>query len=165
MSIQRYFETLGLDQKVTVQKAKESYINLVRIWHPDQFSNDTVFKARAEEKLKEINVAYSEVRSYLSRQNALGPSLRSNIKKISLILLTCRDIASKMGVYFYGLMQKSFRRAYAVDTKLKNASYRSSTFADTVHDSGRNRQNHQTNFQNVLEDVIREKSRPDQFGL
>ncbi len=103
MSVQRYFKTLGLNQNVTAREAKDAYINLVRIWHPDQFSCDPVFKARAEEKLKEINVAYSEVRSFLSRQNKSYRFLGSHIQKISLTLSTCGDIVSQTGIYFFGI--------------------------------------------------------------
>ena len=115
MSIQRYFETLGLDQKVTVQKAKESYINLVRIWHPDQFSNDTVFKARAEEKLKEINAAYSEVISFLSLQEKPFPWFNCGVQKLYLTLSACGDIGWRMGTNFFEMLRKLYVHAFSDD--------------------------------------------------
>lgn len=165
MSVQRYFKTLGLDQKVTAREAKDAYINLVRIWHPDQFSYDPVFKARAEEKLKEINVAYSEVRSYLSRQNKPYRLLSSNIKTISLTLTACGEIVSQTGIYFFAWIQKFFRCAYSGDTILKSETPGSATFINPIHSSSRYRQNQQSNFQNVLDDVIREKAQTGDFGL
>ena len=165
MSVQRYFKTLGLDQRTTARNAKDAYINLVRIWHPDQFSNDPEFKARAEERLKEINVAYSEVNSFLARQNKSYRLFGSNIKKLSLTLSTCGNIVSKTGFYFFTWIHQFFRCTYSQDTILKSESQGSRAFNNPAHNSSRHRQNQQNNFQNVLDDVIREKTRTGDFGL
>lgn len=45
---------------------KEQYRFLVQAWHPDKFPNP-VQKLKAEEKLKEINVAYEILRNPVKR--------------------------------------------------------------------------------------------------
>jgi curved DNA-binding protein CbpA len=165
MSVQTYFKTLGLSQKVTTRKAKEAYINLVRIWHPDQFSNDPEFRARAEDKLKEINVAYSEVRFFLARQNKSYRLLNPNIKKISLTLSTCGDIVTKTSIDIFTWIHRFFRCAYSGDTILKSESPGSGAFKNPVLNSSRHRHNQPSHFQNVLDDVIREKTQTGNFGL
>ena len=33
----------------------------MKVWHPDRFGNDPKLRARADEKLKEINEAYEKL--------------------------------------------------------------------------------------------------------
>ena len=66
MEIHQCLKILELDEEATLDEAKESYKDLVNIWHPDRFSNNTRLKQKAEDKLKEINIAYEIVVSFLS---------------------------------------------------------------------------------------------------
>ena len=50
---------IGLDADPAA--IRESYVQLVKIWHPDRFFGDTKLLLRAEEKLKQINLAYEAV--------------------------------------------------------------------------------------------------------
>ena len=68
MDIQRYFEILELDSKVSSDEAKQAYRDLVNVWHPDRFPGNPRLKQKAEEKLKEINEAYERVLSFLSSE-------------------------------------------------------------------------------------------------
>jgi len=51
-------EVLGLDDGATAATIKEAYRDLVKVWHPDRFGSDARLREKAEEKLKEINLAY-----------------------------------------------------------------------------------------------------------
>ncbi|UCG11415.1 MAG: tetratricopeptide repeat protein [Deltaproteobacteria bacterium] len=66
MSIQRYFEVFNLDSSASLSELKKAYRDLVHLWHPDCYPDSTPeVRLRAEEKLKEINLAYAELQSYL----------------------------------------------------------------------------------------------------
>ncbi|MEI6860917.1 MAG: J domain-containing protein [Verrucomicrobiota bacterium] len=40
---------------------KRAYRDLVKVWHPDRFADDPRLQGRAQEKLKQINLAYGIV--------------------------------------------------------------------------------------------------------
>ena len=73
MDIKRCYEILELDPDASPDEAKQSYKDLVNIWHPDRVSNNPRLKQKAEEKLKEVNLAYEEVEAFLSSKQNLGP--------------------------------------------------------------------------------------------
>jgi hypothetical protein len=66
MDIERCFEILELDGNASAEDAKQAYKDIVNIWHPDRFSHNPRLKQKAEAKLKQINVAYEMVESFLS---------------------------------------------------------------------------------------------------
>jgi curved DNA-binding protein CbpA len=54
---------LGLGPGATSVEAKEAYRDLVKVWHPDRFGSDPRLRGKAEEKLKQLNDAYSILQS------------------------------------------------------------------------------------------------------
>ena len=70
MDIQRCFKILELDRDASPDEAKQAYKDIVNVWHPDRFSNNPRLKQKAEEKLKEVNIAYEMVKSFLSSNDA-----------------------------------------------------------------------------------------------
>jgi DnaJ domain len=60
--------TLDLEPGATMVDAKRSYRELVKVWHPDRFGHDTALLNRAQEKLKQINLAYELLEHLLSNQ-------------------------------------------------------------------------------------------------
>ncbi len=54
---------LGLKTNATQEEIKKAYRKLVKIWHPDRFT-ETQQKLEAEVKLKQINEAYEALSSY-----------------------------------------------------------------------------------------------------
>jgi len=73
MEIQKCYETLELTSHATLEEVRQSYKDLVNIWHPDRIPDNPRLKKKAEEKLKEINAAYGELTSFLS-SNQSTPS-------------------------------------------------------------------------------------------
>jgi DnaJ-class molecular chaperone len=65
MEIKKCFEILEIDADVSVDEAKQAYKDIVNVWHPDRFSHNSRLKEKAENKLKEVNVAYETVISFL----------------------------------------------------------------------------------------------------
>lgn len=55
--------TLGLERGASPIEIRETYRDLVKVWHPDRFSNDGKLRSRAEEKLKEVNAAFQRLHS------------------------------------------------------------------------------------------------------
>ncbi|QSJ17508.1 J domain-containing protein [Nostoc sp. UHCC 0702] len=62
LDINHAYEILGLAPGASSAQVKQAYRKLVKIWHPDRFS-DQKQKQKAEEKIKIINVAYNKLRS------------------------------------------------------------------------------------------------------
>ncbi|HEV8342981.1 MAG TPA: J domain-containing protein [Candidatus Binatia bacterium] len=63
--IERYYEILGLKPGASQEKLKEAFRDLVKVWHPDRFSHDPKLQKKAQEKLKEINLAYQRLESFV----------------------------------------------------------------------------------------------------
>ncbi len=68
MDIDKYYEILEVNKSASPEQVRQAYKDLVNIWHPDRVSNNDRLKQKAEDKLKEINIAYEKVNSYLSSQ-------------------------------------------------------------------------------------------------
>jgi len=73
MKLKKCFEILELDPNASGDEAKQAYKDIVNVWHPDRFSHNSRLKEKAEEKLKEINVAYDTVNSFLSSKKEIRP--------------------------------------------------------------------------------------------
>jgi curved DNA-binding protein CbpA len=71
MDIKRCFEILELDRAASPDEVNQAYKDIVNVWHPDRFSNNPRLNHKAGEKLKEINIAYETLKSYLSSKQAL----------------------------------------------------------------------------------------------
>lgn len=69
MDIQKSFQILELDPSASIDDAKQAYKIQVKFYHPDRFVEDPEQKQKAEEKLKEVNLAYEQVKSFLSNPN------------------------------------------------------------------------------------------------
>lgn len=55
----KYYKILGIQPGASLDEIKEAYRDLAKVWHPDRFSHDLRLQQKAQEKLKEINEAYS----------------------------------------------------------------------------------------------------------
>jgi hypothetical protein len=66
--IQQALRILGLGVNATGPEIKQTYRDLAKIWHPDRFPNDPSLRLKAQDKLKEINGAYSILRDYRPRK-------------------------------------------------------------------------------------------------
>ncbi len=66
MNIRRSFELLEIGMNATEDEAKQAYKDLVSVWHPDRFSHNPRLKKKAEEKIKEANLAFETVKDFFS---------------------------------------------------------------------------------------------------
>src|SRR5208337_3621787 len=70
--------TLGLERGASRNEIRDTYRDLVKVWHPDRFSYDGKLRSRAEEKLKEVNAAFQYLNS---SGDATSPRAASATKK------------------------------------------------------------------------------------
>lgn len=57
-TLREYYTILGLKPGASAQEIKQAYRQLAKQWHPDNFPRDPIQRQQAEEKIKQINVAY-----------------------------------------------------------------------------------------------------------
>jgi hypothetical protein len=72
IELESAFEILGLRSDATPDQVRESYKDLVKVWHPDRFAHDPALRRKAQERLKQINEAYEVLRSYLGEKEGRG---------------------------------------------------------------------------------------------
>ena len=83
MDIEKCFEILELDRSASPDEIKQAYKDTVNVWHPDRFSSNPRLQQKAEEKLKEVNIAYDTLKSYLSSEQQREPKQKkaeANVK-------------------------------------------------------------------------------------
>lgn len=66
--------TLGLREGASWNEIRDTYRDLVKVWHPDRFSHDGKLRSKAEEKLKEVNAAFQRLDSSAERPTARAAS-------------------------------------------------------------------------------------------
>jgi len=64
--IDKDYQVLGLKPGASREEIDEAYKDLVNVWHPDRFMDNPRLQEKANEKLKEINIAYKELKEYLA---------------------------------------------------------------------------------------------------
>ncbi len=62
-NLERYYKTLHLAPGASFDEVKRAYRALVKVWHPDRFSQTPHLQQQALEKIQAINRAYAKIRS------------------------------------------------------------------------------------------------------
>jgi DnaJ-class molecular chaperone len=68
MTVQRSFEVLELSDNATLDDARQAYRDIANVWHPDRFNGNPRLRWKAEQKLKEINLAYETAKAFLQEK-------------------------------------------------------------------------------------------------
>ena len=66
--IKQCYRALDLEPGATPAEVKAAWRELVKVWHPDRFPNDTRLKAKGAAKLRDINRAYEILEAHLKPQ-------------------------------------------------------------------------------------------------
>lgn len=59
----KYYELLGVAPGASMQELKAAHRDLAKVWHPDRFAHDPHLQQKAQEKLKEINEAFDQLKA------------------------------------------------------------------------------------------------------
>lgn len=69
MDINHFYDILEIGAEATESEIKLAYRDLINVWHPDRFSGNPRLREKAEEKLREYNLAYEKVLAHLSSED------------------------------------------------------------------------------------------------
>ena len=78
MDLKECLEILELENATSQKQLKAAYRNLVRVWHPDRYASDSPHRNKAEEKLRDINIAYEKLTEFLTSKNQTNKLTRLN---------------------------------------------------------------------------------------
>lgn len=68
MPMKEYYRILGLSESADMAELNERYRNKIKLFHPDLFAGDPEKQKKANEKTKEINLAYSELKKIIAKR-------------------------------------------------------------------------------------------------
>ncbi|WP_027358422.1 J domain-containing protein [Desulforegula conservatrix] len=68
MPMKEYYRILGLSESADMAELNERYRNKIKLFHPDLFAGDPEKQKKANEKTKEINHAYSELKKIIAKR-------------------------------------------------------------------------------------------------
>ena len=69
MDVRKCFEILELDPGASLEEVRQAYKDAVTVWHPDRFAHHPRVRDKAQQKLKDLNLAYEKVSAFVrSRQ-------------------------------------------------------------------------------------------------
>ena len=171
MDILRCYKILELDHEASMEEAREAYIDMARVWHPDRFTDNPRLRKKAEEKLKEINIAYAEIRHLLST----GPEIlrgkkatrraQGALEGICRNILVVKEIARNLCSYAYSILRETdfkqiFRQLLSPKIELGGIANRRSQNNDRISTGagrmGKGQDRHR-NFADVYKEVARAK--------
>ncbi len=66
MTIEDAYRTLNLEAGASAAAVRQSYLDLVKVWHPDRFEHDDRLRQKAAAHLADINEAYAVLRGSAS---------------------------------------------------------------------------------------------------
>ena len=63
--IKDFYRELDLEPGADLTLIRQTYRQLVKVWHPDRFANDEKLQTLANEKLKKIILAYESLAAFI----------------------------------------------------------------------------------------------------
>jgi len=72
-----FYATLGVDPDTDWETLRGHYKRLIGQWHPDRFSGDNISRGIAEERSKQITIAYQTLGNYRREHGVLPPRKRA----------------------------------------------------------------------------------------
>lgn len=83
----KHFAILGVTKFSTNDEIKKAYKELMKIWHPDKFENNSKIQNEAQEKSKKINDAFSHFKDFTPAVKKVSSKTTSPNYKINKKLL------------------------------------------------------------------------------
>ena len=154
-----------------MDEAREAYVDMVRVWHPDRFTNNPRLRKKAEEKLKEINIAYSEIRALLPtgpkilQTKKVGRRTQGTLEAIYRNILAVKGIARNLTSCAYSILRKTdlkqiSRQLLSPRIDSRGVSNRQSQNNGTISGGSGHMsksQDRHRNFADIYEEVARAK--------
>jgi curved DNA-binding protein CbpA len=81
MNITKSYKTLDLKTGASIDDTRKAYKDMVRVWHPDRFAGNPRLRVKATEKLKEINLAYGEIKKLWAKDFLIRPDTGESAHK------------------------------------------------------------------------------------
>ncbi|MDX2445637.1 MAG: DnaJ domain-containing protein [Desulfobacterales bacterium] len=96
MDLKNCYKILEIQETASLSEIKHAYRDMIGIWHPDRYVQNPRLHEKATEKLKELNVAYNELRNRLTSgivNRDVKPSSSKN--DAHLIIVRCPGCQKK----------------------------------------------------------------------
>src|SRR5579862_7561725 len=89
--INQCYTTLGIGPDALLEEIQQAHRDLVKVWHPDRFHDSPRLQQKAQEMMKNINIAYETLmmlyvakKAEPSRNQGSRPGVPPNIGKCSI---------------------------------------------------------------------------------
>src|SRR5438477_12790660 len=86
---------LEIERGASLAEIRQAYRDQTKVWHPDRFPNDIRLQKKAEEKLKQINMAYQRLcgrrgtYEFLIRSRSTDPPPEPSPRWIAVFVSSC----------------------------------------------------------------------------
>jgi curved DNA-binding protein CbpA len=81
LNLKRCYEILEIRSDASLDEAKQAFRDLVTIWHPDKYCNNSRLMEKADRKLKEINWAWEQLQAFHRERERIEEERRRSVRK------------------------------------------------------------------------------------
>jgi TonB family protein len=105
--------TLEVEPGASLEEIKQAFRDQTKVWHPDRFSNDIRLQKKAEEKLKQINMAYQRLcgrrgtYEFLIPSRSTDPPPEPSPRWIAVFVSSCARSLQKGIVALHRMLRNS----------------------------------------------------------
>ena len=90
MKLDIHYQILEIELGASQEEIKQAYKDLAKVWHPDRFTDNPRLQHKAEEKLKQINIAYECLKFY--QPQASQSEVESEPEQCSSVAPNCKHL-------------------------------------------------------------------------
>ena len=104
---------LEVEPEASLEEIRQAYRDQTKVWHPDRFPNDIRLQKKAEEKLKQINMAYQRLcgrrgtYEFLIRSRSTDPPPEPSPRWIAVFVSSCARSLQKGIVALHRMLRNS----------------------------------------------------------
>ncbi len=151
MEDRKAFEILNLRAGASLTEAKKVYKMMVKSYHPDLFPNEPIKRKEGENKLKDINLAFAQVKRIIeeNQQKVSRAKAESQPKPAKQAGSAKKETKNKTGVFkdFWLNILRQFKQHQFRQFIKKNESQ------NLVQKGQQKKQTGEKNFRQILEEI------------